>query len=53
MPEQDLGSVNMLKAPSIQHSNNSSLDESQPICELFPHPDPVATPVPEEQVPAK
>jgi hypothetical protein len=35
-PEQDLGSVNMLEAPSIHHSSDSSLDESQPICELFP-----------------
>jgi hypothetical protein len=33
-PEQDLGSVNMLEAPSIQHSDDSAFDESQPI-ELF------------------
>jgi hypothetical protein len=51
LPEQDLGSVDMLEVPSIQHSDDSSFDESQPICELFPDSEPV--PAPEEQVPAK
>jgi hypothetical protein len=53
LPEQDLGSVNMLEAPLIQHSDDSSFDESQPICELFPDSEPVPAPVPEEQVPAE
>jgi hypothetical protein len=53
MPEQNLGSIDMLEVPSIQHNNNSSLDESQPICELFSDSEPVPAPVPEEQVPAK
>jgi hypothetical protein len=48
-PEKDLGSVDMLEAPSIQHSDDSTFDESQPICELFPD----SEPVPEEQVPAQ
>jgi Transposase IS4 len=52
-PEKDLGSVNMLEAPSIQHSDDSTFDESQPICELFPDSEPVPAPVPEEQVPAQ
>jgi hypothetical protein len=29
------------------------MDESQPICKLYPDHEPVPTPVPEEQVPAK
>jgi Transposase IS4 len=53
MPEKDLGSVNMLEAPSIQHSDDSTFDESQPICELFPDSEPVPAPVLEEQVPAQ
>jgi hypothetical protein len=48
-PDRDLGSVDMLEAPSIQHSNDSSFDESQPICELFPDSEPVPAPVLEEQ----
>jgi hypothetical protein len=52
-PDQDLGSVNMLEAPSIQHSNNSTFEESQPICELFPDSEPVPAPVLAEQVPAQ
>jgi hypothetical protein len=46
MPQQDVGSVDMLEVPSIQHSD-------EPICELFPDSEPVPAPVLEEQVPAK
>jgi hypothetical protein len=53
MPEQDLGSIDMLEVPSIHHSDDSSMDESQPICKLFPDSEPVPAPVLEEQVPAK
>jgi hypothetical protein len=53
MPKKDLGSVDMLEAPSIQHSDNSTFDESQAICELFPDSEPVPAPVLEEQVPTQ
>jgi hypothetical protein len=48
MPEQDLASIDLLEAPSIQDNKYSSLDESQPICKLIPDPEPVPAPVPEE-----
>jgi hypothetical protein len=41
MPEQDVASIDMFKAPSIQDDNNSSLNESQPFRKLFPDPEPV------------